>query len=122
MNLDKFGEEAQKLGVLGIKATQGGVLKAERLWDEECRRNVYSASKSFTSCAVGLADSEGYPGGLRAAGRAAERISGAGRAAGRGSLCLGVRRMVVRETEKAVPAAEEGGPSGKDGGVLFWFA
>ena len=36
MNLDKFGEEAQKLGVLGIKATQGGVLKAERLWDEEC--------------------------------------------------------------------------------------
>ena len=33
MNLDKFGEEAQKLGVLGIKATQGGVLKAERLWD-----------------------------------------------------------------------------------------
>ena len=59
MNLDKFGEEAQKLGVLGIKATQGGVLKAERLWDEECRRNVYSASKSFTSCAVGLAVKEG---------------------------------------------------------------
>ena len=33
--------------------------KAKYLRDEECRRNVYSASKSFTSCAVGFAVQEG---------------------------------------------------------------
>ena len=59
MDLNRFGEGAQRLGVLGIKVTQGGVLTAEKLWDEECRRNIYSASKSFTSCAVGLAVKEG---------------------------------------------------------------
>lgn len=59
MNLEKFGEGAQKLGVLGIKVTQNGILTAEQLWDDECRRNVYSASKSFTSCAVGFAVKEG---------------------------------------------------------------
>lgn len=59
MDLKKFGEGAQKLGVLGIKVTQNGVLTAQQLWDEECRRNIYSASKSFTSCAVGFAAAEG---------------------------------------------------------------
>lgn len=59
MDLNRFSEGAQRLGVLGIKVTQGGVLTAEKLWDEECRRNIYSASKSFTSCAVGLAVKEG---------------------------------------------------------------
>lgn len=59
MDLNHFSEGAQRLGVLGIKVTQGGVLTAERLWDEECRRNIYSASKSFTSCAVGFAVKEG---------------------------------------------------------------
>ena len=29
------------------------------LWDDDCRRNVYSASKSFTSAAVGIAQREG---------------------------------------------------------------
>lgn len=59
MNLQKFGEGAQRLGVLGVKITQNGVLTAQQLWDDECRRNIYSASKSFTSCAVGLAVKEG---------------------------------------------------------------
>ena len=31
----------------------------EKYWDEDCRRNIYSASKSFTSCAVGFAVQEG---------------------------------------------------------------
>ena len=59
MNLEKFSEGAQKLRVLGIKVTQNGVPAAEQLWDEECRRNIYSASKSFTSCAAGFAVKEG---------------------------------------------------------------
>lgn len=59
MELQRFEEGAQKLGVLGIKVTQNGVLTAQRLWDGECRRNIYSASKSFTSCAVGFAVKEG---------------------------------------------------------------
>lgn len=59
MNLQKFGEGAQKLGVLGIRVTQNGAETAQQLWDEECRRNIYSASKSFTACAVGFAVTEG---------------------------------------------------------------
>lgn len=59
MNLEGFKEKAGALGVLGVVITQNGEEKAKYLWDEECRRNVYSASKSFTSCAVGFAVQEG---------------------------------------------------------------
>lgn len=59
MNLEGFKEKAGALGVLGVVVTQDGEEKAKYLWDEECRRNVYSASKSFTSCAVGFAVQEG---------------------------------------------------------------
>ena len=59
MDLEGFGHRAKPLGVLGVKITQGGKLIAYETWDEECRRNVYSASKSFTSCAVGFALQEG---------------------------------------------------------------
>lgn len=59
MNLQKFSEKAVPLGILGLKITQRGEEVAYQLWDEECRRNVYSASKSFTSCAVGIAVREG---------------------------------------------------------------
>ena len=59
MNLEGFKEKADALGVLGVVVTQDGEEKAKYLWDEECRRNVYSASKSFTSCAVGFAVQEG---------------------------------------------------------------
>ena len=59
MNLEGFKEKAGALGVLGVVVTQDGEETAKYLWDEECRRNVYSASKSFTSCAVGFAVQEG---------------------------------------------------------------
>lgn len=59
MNLQKFSEKAVPLGILGLRITQRGEEAAYQLWDEECRRNVYSASKSFTSCAVGIAVREG---------------------------------------------------------------
>ena len=59
MDLSAFIEEAKALHVLGIKVTQNGELIGEWLGDEECRRNIYSATKSFTSCAVGFAVQEG---------------------------------------------------------------
>ncbi len=59
MNLETFEPKAKALGVLGLKVTQRGKELAYKTWDEECRRNVYSASKSFTSCAVGFAVQEG---------------------------------------------------------------
>ncbi len=57
--LTRFHEEAQKLRVLGVKITQDGRVLDETYWDDRCRRNVYSASKSFTSAAVGIAIREG---------------------------------------------------------------
>ena len=59
MDIRKFAEAAGPLGALGIVVTQDGQELAKYTWDEECRRNIYSASKSFTSCAVGMAVSEG---------------------------------------------------------------
>ena len=59
MDLHKFVEKAEPLRILGIKITQNGELIGEYFWDEDCRRNIYSASKSFTSCAVGFAIQEG---------------------------------------------------------------
>lgn len=59
MNLERFNQKAPQLGVLGIKVSQNNELIAEQLWDDECRRNIYSATKSFTSCAVGFALQEG---------------------------------------------------------------
>ena len=59
MDLRKFESAIESLGVLGIRVSQGGELIAQRSWDEECRRNIYSASKSVTSCAVGFAVQEG---------------------------------------------------------------
>ncbi len=59
MDLKEFESAIEGLGVLGIRISQGGELIAQRSWDEECRRNIYSASKSVTSCAVGFAVQEG---------------------------------------------------------------
>ncbi len=59
MDLSKFVKEAARLGVLGVKVTQGERLVGEWLSEGECRRNIYSASKSVTSCAVGFAVQEG---------------------------------------------------------------
>ncbi len=59
MELQGFENKARPIGVLGVKISQGGEAIAHKTWDEECRRNVYSASKSVTSCAVGFAVQEG---------------------------------------------------------------
>ena len=59
MNLKHFEDQAQELRVLGMKISVGPDTVYEHYWDEDCRRNLYSASKSFTSCAVGFAVQEG---------------------------------------------------------------
>ncbi len=59
MNLSCFEQRAVPLGVLGLVVSQHGEKIAKQVWDDECRRNVYSASKSFTACAVGMAIGEG---------------------------------------------------------------
>lgn len=59
MNLEHFENKAEKLRVLGMKISIGQNTVYEHYWDEDCRRNIYSASKSFTSCAVGFAVQEG---------------------------------------------------------------
>lgn len=59
MDLKNFTETAGRLGVLGVKVTQNDTLLAEWHSEEEYRRNIYSAAKSFVSCAVGFAVQEG---------------------------------------------------------------
>lgn len=59
MDLQKFIQRATGTGILGVMITQDGEETGKYLWDDECRRNVYSASKSFTSAAVGIAVKEG---------------------------------------------------------------
>lgn len=59
LQLSKFIEEATPLRILGLLITQNGEEIGRHLWEPVCRRNIYSASKSFTSCAVGLALKEG---------------------------------------------------------------
>ena len=59
MDIRYFDEVARLTGVLGLKVTRKGEELVHATWDEEVRRNVYSASKSFVACAVGLAQSEG---------------------------------------------------------------
>ena len=59
MNLNSFVETAKPIGLLGVKVNRGAELIGEWHLEEECRRNVYSATKSFTSCAVGFAVQEG---------------------------------------------------------------
>lgn len=59
MDISKFIEIGEPLGVLGVRVTHKGELTAQWLLEDECRRNVYSAAKSYTSCAVGFAIQEG---------------------------------------------------------------
>lgn len=59
MDISDFVEVAKRLNVLGIKITKDSELIAEWYSEAECRRNIYSATKSFTSCAVGFAVQEG---------------------------------------------------------------
>ena len=59
MDLKPFKEKAEKLRVLAVMVTQHDKLLEKLNWDDDCRRNIYSASKSFTSAAVGIARREG---------------------------------------------------------------
>ncbi len=59
MNLSTFEQKAKALRVLGYMVSIDGKLVAKKDWDGECRRNLYSASKSYTSTAVGFAVQEG---------------------------------------------------------------
>ena len=59
MDISDFIGSAKTFHVLGIKVTKDGALIYEWYSEPECRRNIYSATKSFTSCAVGFAVQEG---------------------------------------------------------------
>ena len=59
IDLTSFEKRAVPLGILGLRISQNGAARTHRVWDDECRRNVYSASKSFTAFAVGIAIREG---------------------------------------------------------------
>ena len=48
MNLERFIEEAKAIGLLGIMISRCGEEIAHVNLDYECRRNVYSATKSYT--------------------------------------------------------------------------
>lgn len=51
--------QAEHLRVLGLNATKNGELVLRWRSEGECRRNIYSATKSFTACAMGFAVQEG---------------------------------------------------------------
>ena len=59
LDMQAFIEAAGSARALGVIVTQGQKEIGKYLWDDACRRNVYSASKSFTSAAVGIAIREG---------------------------------------------------------------
>lgn len=59
LELTQFIDAATPLRALGVVVTQNGKETARHTWEGACRRNVYSASKSFTSAAVGIALKEG---------------------------------------------------------------
>ena len=59
MDLEAFSRKAEKLRVLSLVITRRGAPQEKVNWDDDCRRNIYSASKSFTSVAVGIAQREG---------------------------------------------------------------
>lgn len=59
MILDSFVRCAEDLRLITVMVSQHGKLLQKYNWDDDCRRNIYSASKSFTSAAVGIAQREG---------------------------------------------------------------
>lgn len=59
MNWTTFDEEAERLRLLNLRVWKDGKEVLRRDYDAQMRRNQYSASKSFTSAAVGIAQREG---------------------------------------------------------------
>ena len=56
---EAFVKKAEELRVLSVIVSKDGEMVAEHHFDGQYRRNIYSASKSFTSAAVGIAIGEG---------------------------------------------------------------
>ena len=54
--IDQYAEEMR---ILNLRVCRGGEILLKRDWNGEICRNQYSASKSFTSVAVGIACREG---------------------------------------------------------------
>lgn len=59
MDLSFFRERMEQYRVLNLIISQHGEVIGELDTDDRARRNIYSASKSFTSAAVGIAQREG---------------------------------------------------------------
>lgn len=59
MDLTRFIETGKELHLISLRVSQHGELVGKYNWDDDCRRNIYSASKSFTAAAVGIAQKEG---------------------------------------------------------------
>ncbi len=59
MTIDMFIEKAGEQRAVNFILMKDGRIKYSHNWDHEQRRNVYSAAKSFTSAAVGIAEKEG---------------------------------------------------------------
>lgn len=59
MDWNVFDQKAKPLGLLNMVVYREGKKILEHGYEEEVRRNQYSASKSFTSIAVGIAEKEG---------------------------------------------------------------
>jgi len=54
-----FEEKTRSLGIKNLLLWQDGVIRGELHYDEECIRNAYSATKSYTATAAGIAIADG---------------------------------------------------------------
>lgn len=59
MDIREIDMRAEEFRILNLQVCRKGELILKKNWDDEMRRNQYSASKSFTSIAVGIAAKEG---------------------------------------------------------------
>lgn len=59
MDWERIFDKLRNAGAFGIKITLGGEDIIDERWAPDGRINLYSVSKSFTSCAVGFALQEG---------------------------------------------------------------
>ncbi len=59
MDLTRFIKIGEECDLYSLKISQHGETLAVHHWDDDIRRNIYSAAKSFTAAAVGIARHEG---------------------------------------------------------------
>ena len=59
INIEPLEKEQRQLGIWNLRVIKDGKTILAKDWEEEIRKNQYSASKSFTSAAVGIAQKEG---------------------------------------------------------------